>query len=81
MQAPLLKGYRQDRRAVYLYGFAKKDRDNIEDDDLARLKKLAAVVLSRTDQQIAAAMAAGEWREVKCDEQEEVSEQAGRRGS
>ena len=56
-------------------------RANIKPDDLERLKKLTAMVLSRTDQQIAVAVAAGEWREVKCDEEgDQVPEQAGRRG-
>jgi putative transcriptional regulator len=44
-------------------------RANIKPDDLERLKKLTAMVLSRTDQQIAVAVTAGEWREVKCDEE------------
>jgi hypothetical protein len=83
----LSRGYRTlvarraKERAVFLHGFAKNELDNIKPDDLERLKKLTATFLSRTDQQIAAAVAAQEWREVKCGEEEQVPEQAGRRRS
>lgn len=34
--------YRAGDRAVFLYGFAKNERDNIGDDELATIKELAA---------------------------------------
>ena len=34
--------FRAAHRAVFLYGFAKNERDNIADDELATLKKIAA---------------------------------------
>ena len=36
--------YRRLGRAVFLYGFAKSERDNIDGTDLVRLKKLAATI-------------------------------------
>lgn len=34
--------FRAADRAIFLYGFAKSERDNIDDDELATLKKVAA---------------------------------------
>jgi hypothetical protein len=36
-----LIAYRATHRGVFLYGFAKSERDNIDDRELADLKKLA----------------------------------------
>jgi|WetSurMetagenome_2_1015567.scaffolds.fasta_scaffold149766_4 hypothetical protein len=38
--------YRKDDRILYLYGFAKNERDNIESKELESLKKLAKDYLS-----------------------------------
>jgi hypothetical protein len=57
-------------RAVFLYGFAKNERDNIGPDDLAALKKLAAVYLGATTAALEAWCGAGELREVMCDGEE-----------
>ncbi len=51
-------------RAVFLYGFAKSERDNIDDDDLARLKKLAAIFPRASVKQIEAWCEEGEMKEV-----------------
>ena len=40
--------YRAGDRAVFLYGFAKNERDNIGDDELATIKELAAGGSERT---------------------------------
>jgi len=37
---------------VYEYLFAKKDRDNIEDNELAKFRKLAKVYETLTEQQV-----------------------------
>ena len=63
--------YRASQRSVFLYGFAKSERDNIDDRELDDLKKLARLYLSYTDGQIAAAVHERELREVICDDQEE----------
>jgi hypothetical protein len=63
--------YRAARRSVFLYGFAKNERDNIDDKELDDLKKLAKHYLGYSDAQIATALEQGELREVACDDQEE----------
>lgn len=61
--------YQASRRSVFLYGFAKSERDNINDRELADLKKLANHYLLYNEAQIAMALASVELREVVCDEQ------------
>ena len=46
--------YRSAARSVFLYGFAKSERDNIDDRELADLKKLAKLFLNFTDEQMPA---------------------------
>jgi hypothetical protein len=62
--------YRAAHRSVFLYGFAKSERDNVNDRELDDLKKLARLYLGYGDVQIAAALEAAELREVMCDEHE-----------
>ena len=62
--------YRRRGRAVFLYGFAKNERDNIGPDDLAALKKLAAVYLGATMAALEAWCGQGELREAMCDGEE-----------
>ena len=54
-------------RWVFVYGFPKNERSNIDKDEEAALKKLAARLLSLTTQAIATAKQAGELIEVDCD--------------
>jgi hypothetical protein len=61
--------YRASQCSVFLYGFAKNQRENINDRELDDLKKLAKHILSYSDAQIAAALAQAELREVACDDQ------------
>ena len=61
--------YRASRLSVFLYGFGKNERDNIDDRELEDLKKLAKQVLSYTDAQIAVALKQTELKEVFCDGQ------------
>ena len=62
--------YRRPGRAVFLYGFVKNERDNVGPDDLAALKKLAAVYLGATLAAPEAWCREGEVREVMCDGEE-----------
>jgi hypothetical protein len=62
--------YRAAQRSVFLYGFAKNERDNINDRELDDLKKLARLYLGYSDAQIAVALQGAELREVMCDERE-----------
>jgi hypothetical protein len=62
--------YRAKHRSVFLYGFAKSERDNIDDRELADLKKLAKHFLSYSDTNIAVALAQAELTELAYDEQD-----------
>jgi hypothetical protein len=61
--------YRASQRSVFLYGFAKSERDNIDERELDDLKKLARHYLGYSDAQIATALEQTELREVMCDDQ------------
>ncbi len=56
--------FRASERAVFAYGFEKNDRDNIEDDELADFRKLAALLLVYDDGEIEEAWASGALVEV-----------------
>jgi hypothetical protein len=57
--------------AFFVHGFAKKDRDNIQEDELVALKKLAGELLNYDEAALAAAIAAGVLTEVTCDEKDD----------
>jgi hypothetical protein len=63
--------YRASQRSVFLYGFAKRERDNIDDRELGDLKKLAKQYLTYSDYQIAVALKERELRPVIGDDGEE----------
>lgn len=63
--------FRTAERSVFLYGFAKNERANIDATELADLKKLASLVLGYTEDQIAKAMAEQELKEVPYADDEE----------
>jgi hypothetical protein len=54
-------------RWFFVYGFAKNERDNIEDDEEAALKKLAVSLLTMPAPALARAIKAGEVTEVNGD--------------
>ena len=56
---------------MFLYGFAKNERDNIGDRELNDLKKLARLYLTYSDAQIAIALESAELSEVICDERKQ----------
>ncbi len=58
--------YRTRERAIFVDGFAKNERDNIDDGDLERLRELASEFLSYNRRQIASLVEAGAWIEVEC---------------
>lgn len=62
-----LIAYRSETRAVFLFGFAKKDQDDIDAHELKILQKAAAEMLGWNDRAVAALVTAGKWTEVKCD--------------
>jgi hypothetical protein len=54
----------------FMFGFAKNDRDNIDDDELKSLKELAGAYLAMKEVAIDEAKRLGELSEVDCGEQE-----------
>jgi hypothetical protein len=60
--------FREGTRAIFLHGFAKNEKDNIEREDLAALKRLAAEMLAYDGKTMARAVASGVLLEVTCDE-------------
>mgnify|MGYP001251366549 FL=1 len=63
----MLIAYRIGRRAVFLYGFAKRERENIDDDELRTLRELGAKWLSADAGRIAGAIEDGTLEEVSDD--------------
>jgi hypothetical protein len=59
--------YHAARRSIFLYGFAKNDRENIDERELADLKKLARLLLSYSDEQIETALNESELKELSRD--------------
>jgi hypothetical protein len=57
-------------RWMFVYGFPKSDRSNIDKDEEEALKKLAAYLLSLTTQGLGDAQRAGELIEVDCNAQD-----------
>lgn len=53
---------------VYEYLYAKKDRDNIEDSELVKFRKLAKVYETLTDHQVDWLMQENSWMEICNDE-------------
>jgi hypothetical protein len=67
----VLIAYRRDVRSVFLYGFAKNERDNVEDDELETARDIAKGWLAASSDQIARALADGLIDEVDHDEGKE----------
>ena len=57
---------------IFIYGFSKNVRSNIDKDEGEALKKLATHLLSLTTEAIGKAKRAGELIEVDCDEEDEI---------
>ena len=64
----LLIAYRSGKRAVFLYGFAKSERDNIEADELETLKEIGAAWLEAKSERLEHAIKEGILREVSYDD-------------
>jgi hypothetical protein len=61
----VLVAYRRGHRAVFLYGFAKSARSNLDADELAALKGRAAGLLNAQEQALDAMIAVDELVEVE----------------
>jgi hypothetical protein len=60
--------FRTSVRAVFIHGFAKSEKDNVERNELAALKKLAVELLAYDDQTMTRVVGSGALMEVTCDE-------------
>ena len=60
----MIVAYRTEERAFFLYGFAKSERENIEENELEALRVVAAEVLVRDDAALERAKAEGELEEI-----------------
>jgi hypothetical protein len=60
----LLIAYRSGKRAVFLYGFAKSERDNIEADELETLKELGAAWLEAKKERLEYVIKEGILKEI-----------------
>lgn len=61
--------FRTGTRAFFVYGFAKNEQDNISDDDLVALKKLANKMLNYSDAELTTAINQKSLIEIICNEQ------------
>lgn len=59
--------YLRNERAFFVYGFAKNDRDNIDDNEAAQFKGMAKHVLTLSDEHMAEALKAGIFVEIQND--------------
>lgn len=66
------------KRWIFLYGFPKNERNNINKDEEEALEKLAAHLLSLSPQALSTAQQAGELIEVECDAKDQVTDPGGR---
>ena len=65
----MLVAYRAGDRAVFLYGFAKSERENISQDELLTLREIGAAWLAADTKRIAKAIEEGALQEVTNDEE------------
>jgi hypothetical protein len=68
----MLIAYRAGHRAVFLYGFAKRERESIDPDELATLREIAAGWLRTDAGRIAQALKESALQEVAYDEKKEA---------
>ena len=61
----VLIAYRFGDRSVFLYGFAKNERENIKEDELATLREIAAAWLETGDKGLNKAIEKGILQEVR----------------
>ena len=62
--------FRTLQRAIFAFGFAKNQLDNISEDNLKALKLVAKTLLEHDDEQTEELVEKGELTEVKCDEED-----------
>lgn len=66
----MVVAYRAAERAVFLYAFAKSDRDNIDDDELEALRMIGANWLAASAELVGQAIEDGDLKEIEHDDDE-----------
>lgn len=61
--------FKAGTRAFFVHGFAKNERDNINDDELTAFKKLAAKMLNYKDAELIEAVNKNTLTEITCNGQ------------
>jgi hypothetical protein len=54
----------QAERWIFVYGFAKKERENLDDAELRDLKRIAQAYLAMSEEMVSRALDAGELQEI-----------------
>jgi hypothetical protein len=67
-----LIAYRAKTRSVFLFGFAKSERDNVDDDELLTLRDIAKGWFAADARALAKAMAEGLIQEVTYDQEKKT---------
>ena len=60
--------FRRGERAIFAYGFAKKDRDSLDRAELTAFRKAAELFLGFDQAAVAAMLKSGAWQEVTDDD-------------
>lgn len=61
--------FKRGERAFFVYGFAKSERENIDESDERDFKELAKILLFASDEELAGLVSDGKYVEVSYDEQ------------
>lgn len=59
--------YKENKRAIFLYGFAKNEKENIEDDELESWKEIAQAYLKLNEQDMKKSVVSGFLEEINHD--------------
>jgi hypothetical protein len=68
----MIVAYRTKTRAIFLYGFAKKERENIEPGELPTFRAIAAGLLAADSASIREAIEEGVLQEIHLDEEKDT---------
>ncbi|MEG3437871.1 type II toxin-antitoxin system RelE/ParE family toxin [Pannus brasiliensis CCIBt3594] len=60
--------YQRGNKAFFVYGFAKSERDNIDEDEERGFKDLAKVTFSFSEEELAKLVERGVYKEIKGDD-------------
>ena len=61
--------FKSGDRALFVYGFAKSDQDNITAREIQAFRTLAAHFLAMSDAQLMQAIESNDWQEVRIDDE------------